>query len=319
MTEETRGPHPALAAAAEEEPALNVPLVAAPGGPMLLWLVTVLPSVLFVFGSAALGLPSPLGTVLGVALVAASTVLATWLTVHTYGSSVTVGADGILVGSRVSHRLIPYDQIASVDHVLPLAEGRRTQRLTCRVDLTLTTGELVQLPTRHYRGGPRGDFADGPALADATDPVGSALVRTIERRRQAWSTRTPYALAHEAAVARGGRTGSAWLDALRRLAAGTADAYRATIVDRDQLWALLDDPAARPAARAAAAVALGTSDPARPRERLRIAADALADPKTRVALHRIADATDDAALTEALSALQEEGARPGRTTKRRWR
>lgn len=319
MTEETRAPDPALASPVEEEPALTVPLLAAPAGPMLLWLLAVLPSLLLVFGSSSLGLPSPLGTVLGVASVAASTVLATWLTVHVHGSSVTVGADAILVGSRVSHRLIPYDQIASVDQVLPLADGRRTQRLTCRVHLTLTTGELVQLPTRHYRGGPRGDFADGPRLADATDPVGAALVRTIERRRQAWSARTSYALAHEAALARGGRTPAAWLDALRRLAAGTADAYRAVIVDRDQLRALLNDPAARPAARAAAAVALGTSDPARPQERLRIAADALADPATRDALHRIADATDDAALTEALSALQEEGARPGRTTKRRWR
>jgi len=301
MNEEVREPGEAIRVGEEEEEAICVPLVASSGLPMLLWLFAVLPSVLLAFGAQRVGLPPGLGSVVGIISVVLSTAAAGWVTLRLYGWSVVVGADGVLVGSRVSSRLIRYEQIVVVVHT------------PGRVLLELAGGEVVKLVTWD-RSGQRGSTDESPA---GLDRVGEVLARTIERRRESRAERGHSAGVHEAAVARGGRSALAWLEALRRLAAGTADAYRAVIVDREQLWALLNDPSARPAARAAAAVALGSAEENRTRERLRIAAAAMADPETRGALYRIAEATDDAALAEALAVLQDEDPRGASTRKRR--
>lgn len=189
------------------------------------------------------------------------------------GSVVVVGADGVFLRSGIFRRLIPYDRIVSIDF-----EPAVRSFDVPRVKLRLVDGKVVEMST-----------------SDAT-----ALESAIRWRRDAWTTPTPL----PAALARGGRSGREWLEALRNLAAGTG--YRAATVGNDYLWTLLDDPHALPAARAAAATALAQSDGAQAQARLRIVAASMAHPKTRRKLDRIANATDDAVLVEALEALQDE-------------
>ena len=80
--------------------------------------------------------------------------------------------------------------------------------------------------------------------------------------------------------------------------------YRETRLDEDRLWRVLDDAAAPPATRAGAALAISVLDqPAR--LRLRVAAEACAEPKLRVALSRVANGASDPELEEALAPLLE--------------
>jgi hypothetical protein len=67
----------------------------------------------------------------------------------------------------------------------------------------------------------------------------------------------------------------------------------------DRLWSVLEDGASAPAHRAAAAVALSPHLDDAGRQRVRIAAQATATPKLRVALEAAAE-DDDVRLIEAL-------------------
>jgi hypothetical protein len=104
-------------------------------------------------------------------------------------------------------------------------------------------------------------------------------------------------------LARGGRPVAAWRKQLDAVREGD---YRAGAPREEDLWRIVEDPAAAPDARAAAALALRGTDEAA--GRLRIAADAVAAPQLRVALEHAADpAIDEAALDEALAQVAREG------------
>jgi hypothetical protein len=80
-------------------------------------------------------------------------------------------------------------------------------------------------------------------------------------------------------------------------------------VDEAELWAVLDSPSARPADRAAAAVALAiTGDDAK--KRVRVAAESVVDESLRTALEA-ASGEDEAALEAALAGVDREP--PART------
>jgi len=83
--------------------------------------------------------------------------------------------------------------------------------------------------------------------------------------------------------------------------------YRDPAARGDDLWRVVEDTSAPEDARAGAAVALRNEDGAHPR--LRIAAEAVASPKLRVALEKASDpAADDEALDEALEAFDRREA-----------
>lgn len=111
----------------------------------------------------------------------------------------------------------------------------------------------------------------------------------------------------EEVTARRGRTGRQWLAALR---ASLAAGYRTVPADVPRLSQILHDPEARPSARAAAAIVLASSGDAGATAKLRIAAEPIANPRVRVALENIAAMSDDAAMAEALEALDEEEREP---------
>lgn len=104
------------------------------------------------------------------------------------------------------------------------------------------------------------------------------------------------------ALARAGRDPAAWLTALRSLAAGANAGMRTAPVPPERLWSILNDPSAPAAARAGAAAALSSVATGSERRKIRIAADAIAEPRLRVAVEKAADeAVDEPALAEAIA------------------
>ncbi|KYF58477.1 hypothetical protein BE08_18465 [Sorangium cellulosum] len=148
------------------------------------------------------------------------------------------------------------------------------------------------------------DLIDGERLK-LTDSFPDGLRDAIDDARAAWAAVERDSERDRAAVARGERTGPEWLHALRALGSGTAGAYRGIRVDVHQISRLLDDVRASPSGRVAAAVVLAASGDPTVASKLRIAAGATANPLLRAGLESVADAHGDAALAEALEAIDE--------------
>jgi hypothetical protein len=200
-------------------------------------------------------------------------------------AQVDVGSDGLLLRRLGQRRFVSYGDLAS-------ASVEREALL-----LVLADGERVRLTM--------GRSAEQVQARDA-------LVRRIEEARRA------FALGHapesaEALVAPGGRAVGRWLREVRALA--NARDYREARLDGQRLWRLLDDATAPAAARAGAALALlesqsqsqsqSQSPDEETRARLRVASEACADPRLRVALTRVADGGSEEELEEALRPLLE--------------
>ena len=132
-----------------------------------------------------------------------------------------------------------------------------------------------------------------------SDDSGAEIARAIEEAHQGWTT----AGAQEDRVARHAHSGSDWLRTLRQLGSGATGAYRGGAVDLEQLARTLGDVHARLSHRAAAAIVLGASGDTTARKNLRLVVKSVADPRLRVALTDIAEGENDAAIAEALEAL----------------
>lgn len=92
---------------------------------------------------------------------------------------------------------------------------------------------------------------------------------------------------------------------LRRLGAVGEGDYRFAGLDREQLWAIVEDPANDAVVRANAAAALSGRLDDGDRRRLRVAASVTASPKVRVAFEAAASTASDEALAEALAQVEE--------------
>lgn len=199
--------------------------------------------------------------------------------------TLNVGADGLRIDAPGHHRFVPWSEVTDAS---PRGNG---------VLLELEGGERLKLRVNRRL---RFDYTDNEA--DALGLYGRIqLARVQAQERQA---------AREAAerLSRNGRSVEAWHDDLRSLGGG----FRTAAFDFDDLERVLLDPLADPSARAAAAVALrrldartGTAEGRGP-DRIRVVAQACAEPRLRVALDRAAQAEDDAALREALAAMDLE-------------
>ena len=188
-------------------------------------------------------------------------------------ANIDVGSDGVLVRRLGEQRFLSYA-------VLQSAAAERSGDIV----LSLPQGKSIRL-----------------SLGSATR-MRDAVVERIEEARAA------FAASHggggaETLVAPGGRPVDRWLEDLRSL--GSARGYREARVEPEQLWRVVDDPRAPATARAGAAVALARAKDDSARARLRVASESCADPKLRVALSRIADASGDAEVEEALASLVE--------------
>ncbi len=199
---------------------------------------------------------------------------AAWLAAHVNrAKSITVGADGLIVPGVLRDRFVPFADIVAV----------RAER--SRVDIELRDHRLSL-----------------SAREDAARAVALRVEDAMSARADG-----PTAEARLGQLGRGGRSVAAWREAAAR-AVRSGGAYRATGFSEDDLTALLGSSEAAAEHRLGAAMALAAGGDAQ-RENVRIAADACADPKMRVALEAIASGeVDEEAVEEALS-LEPERAR----------
>ncbi len=212
-------------------------------------------------------------------------------TLRIFSRKLTVGSDGITISTFWSRRFIPYSDITSVNRYSDVAaiphrlrQPRRNETVYSGVVLHLA-GEDVRLPI--VRG------------EDASDELLGAATR-IDEALSAWRGARPI---DSATIERAGRPTPEWISSLRALGKSEAASYRVAAVDREALFAIVNDPANQAASRAAAAIAIGAKLDDDARTRLRASAAAIADTKLRVAIEHVIDEKAEADLHAVLDDL----------------
>ncbi|HEX7664561.1 MAG TPA: hypothetical protein VF407_08625 [Polyangiaceae bacterium] len=184
-----------------------------------------------------------------------------------------IGADGVLVTSPWKKTFFAYGDLSAVETasggvVLVAKDGTRTHVRTM-------TGQGNASPDR-----------------DAILERLQAGIRAAQRD----------GVAVQFLVERGDLTPREWIERMRALGQGGTD-YRVAGVDEGALWRVVEDAAAPPATRIAAATSLRIADD-RAKTRLRATAEATASPELKDALDAIA-AEDDEALVRALGSTEK--------------
>lgn len=192
--------------------------------------------------------------------------------------SISVGADGLHV-RQVAHtpRFIAFRDLDRVT----LSDEEVTLHLRDRTTIAV-----------HNLSEKRAD------LGDDRDGEAAGLVARIRDAHAAYRAAPPTTAP---ALDRGSRTTEEWIQHARDVREDAAT-YRAGVVPDEQLWRIVEDASASAAERAGAALALRHDLDDKGRERLRIAAEACAEKRLRVALET-ASSDDDAALADALEPL----------------
>ncbi len=191
----------------------------------------------------------------------------------------SVGADGLVLAWAGRKRFLGYgdiDFVATYDRSF----GRSQLR---GVEVFLKSGETVKIPIEQGR-------SPGARVAIIEERIAEAME----------SFRAGDTAGDAAMLARGGRTASAWVEKLRSIGAGANAGPRTAPLARDRLFRIVEDPQAKATDRVAAAVALSAEIGDRDRDRLRVAAEAVAAPRLRVAIE--AAAGDDGARSEEILA-----------------
>lgn len=198
---------------------------------------------------------------------------------------VTVGSDGVIVAGgsiRAKKRFYPLDRVASVD----LTRGANARKVP---------ETIVWLRMK--------DGSDAEIARFLSNARTEELAETIAGRvREAMAARDALPAAEASSLLDGIGDGvGAWLGSLKKLAA-KGDGYRAAALTRDRLVGLVDDARAAVRTRIGAAVMLAEQGDTEGLARVRIAADACASPRVRVALEKVADrAIDEAAIADAIA------------------
>jgi len=195
--------------------------------------------------------------------------------------SLAIGTDGILISWLGRRTLIPFSELSAVTP----SSGRLGLRLAGGKTIRIQAEQL----TRRRRGA-------GPEMANA-EVYMETLASRIQEAREASGG------AEVTVLERRGRPLGEWVLHLRALTEREASGFRAAPVVLEALWKTVENGNVGPAARAAAAVALGPSLDEGGRERLRVASRVVVAPKLRVALEAAA-AGDDEAVVGALGELE---------------
>jgi hypothetical protein len=174
---------------------------------------------------------------------------------------IQVGPDGVRLSRLHGERFVPYAQI------------KRVELTALSVVLHLDGEERVEL---HVWTGSGDDSADLRALAD-----------TLDRGRAGAKTEPTEA---ERLLEKSDRSVREWVGYARNLGRSGSD-YRTGASARDELWRVVEDPAALEEARVGAALALGSS--ADDHARLRAVAEESVSPRVRIAIDAAAEEDDD--------------------------
>jgi hypothetical protein len=224
---------------------------------------------MFVFGAPALVALSALVWIAGSALFVPC--------------QVHVGADGLLVATRIAPTFIAWSEIDAVERYDRGVVVRRR-------------GGDLEIPMSQ----------PGKSANDFDRVLQQALIARAAQALEAYRRgQGPDAAAR---VARRGRPHAVWL---RDLFDREGSFRTAPILD-EQLWAVVESPAAEATARAGAAAVLARTAGDEGRSRLRIAADACTAPRLRIVLDRTASGASESDVEEALVAVEEEVAQRGR-------
>lgn len=202
------------------------------------------------------------GPVLTALLVVLITLGARWVA---RGSRIVLGAEAIVIDGRVAR----FDEITRASH--------HGSVLT----LELANGAPI-----------RATSAD----ADVAVALASRVERGVERARRA-AKRAPIADALDP----GARSLAAWRGDLAKVLE-RGERYRRAAIEAQDLVDLIDDPTAPPKLRVGAALALRGRNAPEDRARIRVAAEACADPRTREALEAAAaeGEVEDAVIAKAM-------------------
>jgi hypothetical protein len=226
------------------------------------------------FGLAAMGVMANVLPILAVP----------WFLVAMLPSKISVGIDGVHERWLWRKKLVPMASIMAVERV----QDRQ-------IKLRLRDGSEHTLFTSMRRNNSiRSPYATAH---------GDAVQARIVEARAAFYERTPAADV-SALVGKGTRTREEWLAALAKLRSAEGG-YRDAVVRDDDLWRLVEDPSAPADARGGAAMLLRRSLDEDGKARVRVAAEATASPKLRVALDAAAGETDET-LESALQELAED-------------
>lgn len=199
-------------------------------------------------------------------------------------SNVDVGADGVLVRWLGTKRFIPHHDIISVETEIHTFPRRDNQNVV----LHLRNGRF-NIPMGSAR-------MHGPRAAGMTQRIRHA--KAVHDSGDAVPT--------EAQLNRGDASYTDWALFLRE--AMTVATHRAAPLRHDKLWRIVENAAAEPLGRAAAAVALSSSLNSGDRDKLKRIASATAEPKLRIAFEAACEQTEETrAIADALAALESSG------------
>lgn len=181
--------------------------------------------------------------------------------------SITIGSDGVVVEKSLYRRTVAASDIESMKLNVfgKMAILRKHDKAEIEIGGVAAARRRVAIHLLESR------FGSDAARTAMTD---------IARRNAA------------SAFVRDGRTVKAWRDHAHALLA-SGDTYRASALLPETAKDVLSDPLARTEERAGAAMALAATKDPECIERIRIAAEASIDRKTRVALQAIADGDDE--------------------------
>jgi hypothetical protein len=205
-------------------------------------------------------------------------------------SKIAVAIDGVHLRWLWWKKLVPMSTIAGIS-----GDGDRMIRLQL-VDGT------EQLLYTSMRGNSR--FGATYGLQHR-----NAVIARIAEAHAAFRARTPAADV-SGLVSRGSKTREEWLAALAKLR-DAGGGYRDAVVRDEDLWRVVEDPSASEDARGGAAMLLRRSLDDEGKARVRVAAEATASPKLRIALDAAAgepDETFQSALDELAVAARERRA-----------
>ncbi len=220
---------------------------------------------------AAVSLMAGISPMFAVAAVSLAMLVGAW------PARVEIASDGVGIAWLTKHRFVRFADLSTI---------ARTARGAL---LVLGSGERVVLPRAVGKPG--------------TDAMIARLREALDAYRQ--GGKGGAVPAHTVAlVARGKRDVRSWLDDLRGM---RGEGYRSAATRDDDLWRVVESPNAAADARAGAALLLRPTLDEAGRARIRVASEATASPKLRIALDAAAaeDAGDEI-IEEHLEELARE-------------
>ncbi|WP_437294821.1 hypothetical protein [Sorangium sp. So ce426] len=200
--------------------------------------------------------------------------VAAWLWSKVTPSWVHIGTDGVMLKSAFRRRFLPHRAIVQVAHTQGGVGGAYHF-----VKIALRHGESIAVPAA--------------SSAEAT-----ALIERIQAAQAAVAMQDRARLLE--VIARNGRPLAEWKRALGSLVARTG--YRTAGNDLEEVLRIVEDGSAPPEQRVAAALAARPHGGAAVERRIRVAAEASAEPTLRLALEKVSAGEDEDDLLEEIGA-----------------